>query len=83
VLTSVAIVALPTSEADAFAAWAAAIVAEVVIPRPAQVLATFAVIVRRASHPIFILYLRVSARVVVHGPVRPDIQPLLGGQPQD
>lgn len=35
VLTGIAIVALPTSEADALAAWAATIVAEVVISRPA------------------------------------------------
>lgn len=83
VLTGVAIVAFPTGEADTLAARAAAIVAEVVVPRPAQVLATLAVIVRRASHPVLILHLRVGALVLVHGPLRPDVQPLLGGQPRD
>lgn len=82
-LTGVAIVAFPACEADALAARTAAIVTEVVIPRPAQVLATLAVIVRRASHPVLILHLRVGAPILVHGPLRPDVEPLLGGQPRD
>lgn len=83
VLTGVAIVALPASEADAFAARAAAIVTEVVVPWPAQVLATLAVIVRCASHPVLKIYLRVGAHIIVSGPLRPDVQPLLGGQSHD
>lgn len=77
-LTGVAVVALPAGEADSLARGAAAVVTEVVVPRPAQVLATLAVIVRHARNPVLVHHLRVCASVLVLGPHRPDVQPFLG-----
>lgn len=82
-LTDVTVVTLPAGEADALAARAAAVVAETVVSRPTQVLATLAVIMRHTRHPVLVLHLRMGAPMLVHGPFRPDVQPLLGGQPCD
>lgn len=54
---------------------------EVVVPRPAQVLATLPVIMRHASHPVLVHHLRMGAPVLVLGPIWPDVQPLLRSQP--
>lgn len=82
-LTSIAVVALPTGEADTIAGVAAAIVAEAVVSRPAQVLATLAVIVRYAHHPVFVLHQRVRTLMLVQSPFWPDIQPPLRSQSRD
>lgn len=82
-LTCIAVVTLPSREADALSGRAAAVMTEIVVPRPAQVLATLSVIVRHASHPVLVHHLRVSASVLVLGPIRPDVQPLLRRQPGD
>lgn len=82
-LTGVAVVALPAGQTDTLPDRTATVVAEVVVPRSAQILTALAVIVRHARHPVLVLHLRVSAFVLVHGPVRSDVQPFLGGQPRD
>lgn len=82
-LTSITVVALPAGEADTLSGRATAVVAEVVVSRPTQVLAALAVVVRHAPHPVLVLHLRVGTSVLVHGPLLPDVQPFLGGQPGD
>ena len=80
-LTGIAVVALPSREAYALPARATAVMTEVVVPRPAQVLATLPVIMRHASHPVLVHHLRMGAPVLVLGPIWPDVQPLLRSQP--
>jgi len=82
-LTTIAVVALPAGETDALAARAAAVVAEVVVSRPAQILATLAVIVRRTRHPVLVLHLGMRALMLVQDPLRSNVQPFLGGQSRD
>lgn len=82
-LTEVAVVALPAGETDALPGRTAAVVAEAVVSRPTQVLAALAVVVRHAPHPVLVLHPRVGTTVLVHGPLLPDVQPFLGGQPAD
>lgn len=77
----IAVVALPSREAYALPARATAVMTEVVVPRPAQVLATLPVIMRHASHPVLVHHLRMGAPVLVLGPIWPDVQPLLRSQP--
>jgi hypothetical protein len=82
-LTTIAVVALPAGETDTLAARAAAVVAKIVVSRPAEILATLAVIVRRTCHPVLILHLGMRALVLVQGPLRSNVQPFLRSQSRD
>lgn len=78
----IAVVALPSREADALAGRAAAVMAEIVVPRPTQILTALPVVVRHAGHPVLVHHLRVRASVLVLGPVRSDVQPFLSCEPR-
>lgn len=81
-LTGIAVVALPSREAYTLSGRAAAVMAEIVVPGPAQVLAALPVVMGHAGHPVLVHHLRVSAPVLVLGPVGTHVQPLLRGQPR-
>lgn len=83
VLTFGAVIALPAVGAHSVALGRASVVAELVVPGPAEVGTAGAVVVLIAENPVLVAECRVRGSVLLLVPVHADVQPLLGGQPGD
>lgn len=83
VLTFGAVVAFPAGEADAVPLERAGVVAELVVPRSAEVGAAVAVVVRVAGHPELVRHERVVRVVHRLRPVLADVQVALRCQSFD
>ena len=76
-------VLLPPVQADLLAVGPALVVAELVVPGPAQGVAVPAEVVVGADHAVLVLQPGVALLVAVAGPLGAGVQGVLGGQAAD